>query len=81
LTLLYINNLLIYFNNRVKKLEDKGLTTTTFLDSNEGVINEVEGLFKFLKGRSWNFFQCRTPSDLVVADEPTNGWSKNELMR
>ncbi|CAB4488840.1 hypothetical protein RhiirA5_377550 [Rhizophagus irregularis] len=66
---------------KTKELEDKNLIKFTFFDSNNGVINEVHTLFKFLNGRRWKFFRRTSASGLEMVNEPLSGWSINELMR
>ncbi|CAB4401676.1 unnamed protein product [Rhizophagus irregularis] len=66
---------------KIEKLREKDLIQYTFFDSNNGVINEVERLFPFLKNRRWRFFRTRTTSNLEIASQPSSGWSIKELMR
>ncbi|PKC71279.1 hypothetical protein RhiirA1_453716 [Rhizophagus irregularis] len=76
-----VNRVEIPLTTRNRQLEDKNLIKFTFFDSNNGVINEVHTLFKFLNGRRWKFFRRTSASGLEMVNEPLSGWSINELMR
>jgi hypothetical protein len=50
-------------------------------DSNNGIKNEIETDFPYLRGQEWVFFCCNSTSDLKVATTPVNGWNLKELKK
>ena len=64
----------MYLYNSIKKLEKDGAMKIVRItnDSSNGIKSTIEASFPCLKDRNWQFFRCKSTSELRLADVPEN---------